>query len=104
MIIDSLFKEGNITLTVGLNDLKEFAKDIIEQTKRELEDLVIAKQSEMYVSRQRACEILDVDATTMWRWAKRSYLIPVAVCGKPPENKRLFSFCCLPIKTAYKQF
>ena len=82
MLINNLIKEGNITISVSANDLKEFALDIIQQTKRELEDLVIAQKSEAYVSRQRACEMLDVDATTMWRWAKRNYLVPATVGGK----------------------
>ena len=82
MFINSLIKEGNITVSLSANDLREFALDIIQQTKRELEDLVIAQKLEAYVSRQRACEMLDVDSTTLWRWAKRNYLVPATVGGK----------------------
>lgn len=82
MRIHEIISENNITVSVGIADLKEFALDIILQTKRELEDLVIAQKSETYISRQRACEMLDVDSTTLWRWAKRNYLIPATVGGK----------------------
>jgi len=82
MRINELIKEGNFALTIGANDLKEFAFDIIQQTKRELEDLVTAQKSETYVSRQRASEMLGVDSVTLWRWAKRNYLIPATVGGK----------------------
>ena len=82
MNLREMIKESNITVAVSLGDLKEFALEIIQQTKRELEEAIFAEKSETYISRQRACEILDVDATTLWRWAKRSYLIPVTVGGK----------------------
>ena len=80
--INELIKEGNIALTVGLNDLKEFAKDIIQQTKKELEDSILAQKLETFVSTQKACEILDVDSVTLWRWHKRNYLVPATVGGK----------------------
>ena len=82
MRIQELSRENNIMVSVGITDLKEFALDIILQTKRELEDLVIAQKSETYVSRQRTAEMLDVDSTTLWRWAKRNYLVPATVGGK----------------------
>ena len=82
MKINDLLKEGNFVLTVGANDLREFALDIIQQSKRELEDLVIAQKSETYISRQRTCEMLEIDSTTLWRWAKRNYLVPATVGGK----------------------
>jgi Predicted site-specific integrase-resolvase len=82
MVIDNVIEEKKISVTVGFADLKMIVKEIIEDTKRELEDLVTAQKSETYVSRQRACEMLDVDASTMWRWAKRNYLVPATVGGK----------------------
>ena len=73
---------GNTAVFLSMSDLKEFAQDIIAQTKKELEDLVIAQKSEAYISRQRASEMLGVDSTTLWRWSKRSYLVPSNVGGK----------------------
>lgn len=77
-----LQESGNITIAVSLVDLKQFAVDIIESTKRELEDVVIADKAETYPSPKRVCEILDVDASTLWRWNKRGYLCPAEVGGK----------------------
>ena len=83
MLINNLIKEGNTNIAlVSINDLKEFALDIIQQTKRELEDLVIAQQSEKYISRKRACEILDINECTIWRWKKKNYLQPIRVGGE----------------------
>jgi hypothetical protein len=77
-----LQESGNVTIAVSLVDLKQFAVDIIESTKKELEDVVIADKAETYPSPKRVCEILDVDASTLWRWNKRGYLCPVEVGGK----------------------
>ena len=75
-------ESGNVTIAFSLVDLKQFAVDIIESTKRELEDVVIADKAETYPSPKRVCEILDVDASTLWRWNKRGYLCPAEVGGK----------------------
>ena len=69
-------------IMVSLDDLKAIVKEVMEDTKRELVNLVIAQKSETYISRQRASEMLDVDLTTLWRWAKQGYLVPVCVGGK----------------------
>ena len=82
MNIKEILNETNITVSVGLTDLKEFAKDMIQQTKRELEDLVVAQKSETYMTRQQTSEMLSVDLSTLWRWEKRNYLIPVCVGGQ----------------------
>jgi hypothetical protein len=82
MDFKEILNETNITVSVGLNDLREFAKDMIQQTRREFDDLVVAQKSETYISRQRASEMLEVDLSTLWRWAKQGYLVPVSVGGK----------------------
>lgn len=77
-----LQESGNVTIAVSLVDLKQFAVDLIESTKKELEDVVIADKAETYPSPKRVCEILDVDLSTLWRWNKRGYLCPAEVGGK----------------------
>lgn len=74
--------EKNFSITVGFNDLKEIVKGIIEDTKRELEESIMARQQEAYVSRQRACEMLDINQSTIFRWGQRNYLKPIVVGGK----------------------
>jgi hypothetical protein len=88
MKINELIKEGALTLAVNANDLKEFAQDIVFQTKRELEEAIIKKQSERFVSTKTACELFDVDKTTLWRWGQKHYLIPIKVGGKKRYRMR----------------
>jgi len=82
MAINDLLNERNLSITVGFNDLKVIVKEMIEDTKREFENLVVAQKSETYISRQRTSEMLGVDLSTLWRWAKQNYLVPVSVGGK----------------------
>ncbi|MBN1462682.1 MAG: helix-turn-helix domain-containing protein [Paludibacteraceae bacterium] len=77
-----LEETGNITIAISLSDLKLFAVDIIETTKRDLEEVVISEKAETYPTPKQVCEILSVDASTLWRWNKRGYLCPAMVGGK----------------------
>lgn len=83
MNLQDLINSGQpIIITVGLLELETFAKNLISQTKTELEAEVIAQQAESYKTRLETCDFLKVDQSTLFRWAKRGYLMPVEVGGK----------------------
>jgi Helix-turn-helix domain len=83
MNLNNLLESGNnITVSVSLVDLKEFAAVLIDNTKKELELVVISDKAETYPSPKQVCEILDVDLSTLWRWNKRGYLCSSEVGGK----------------------
>ncbi|MEI7424298.1 MAG: helix-turn-helix domain-containing protein [Prolixibacteraceae bacterium] len=83
MSIYDLIQNGSkVNVTVSLEDLKEFATGLIDQTKRDLEKAVIDDKAETYPTPKQVSEILGVDLVTLWRWAKRGYLVPVEVGGK----------------------
>lgn len=81
--IDELIKSGaNVSVTLATKDLKDFADYLISTTKRELEETVISEKAETYPSPKQVCELLDVDPSTLWRWGKKNYLVPIEVGGK----------------------
>lgn len=83
MSIQELIKtEANITISIGINDLRAWHNEVITSTKKELEDVVLAEKAEKYLSPAQVSEMLGVDLTTLWRWAKKKYLTPVEVGGK----------------------
>jgi transcriptional regulator with PAS, ATPase and Fis domain len=83
MSLQELLNSGqSINVTIGLSDLKEFTNDLIQKTKTELEAEIIASQAEELKTRDEACDILKIDQSSLWRWAKRGYLIPVEVGGR----------------------
>lgn len=81
-IAELLKKDANITLAISLNDLREWHKEVIQDTRKELEDAVISDKAETYPSAKQVSDILNVDLSTLWRWEKRGYLVPVNVGGK----------------------
>jgi Predicted site-specific integrase-resolvase len=83
MSIQEIIQSGaNISITVGTNDLLQFANHLIHSTKEELENTILAKKQEKYLTPDEAKVQLHVDRSTLWRWAKTGYLIPAEVGGK----------------------
>lgn len=74
--------EGNFTVSMQKNDLIDYGKFLISQTKKELEAELIASQSESYKTRLETCDFLKVDQSTLHRWAKRGYLMPIEMGGR----------------------
>lgn len=75
MNLQHLLDSGNnITVSVSLVDLKEFADTLIEHTKMQLEDDIISDKAETYPTPKQVSEILNVNLTTLWRWNNKGYL------------------------------
>lgn len=81
-IAELLKKDANITLAISINDLREWHKEVIQDTRKELEDAVVSDKAETYPSAKQVSDILSVDLSTLWRWEKKGYLVPVNVGGK----------------------
>lgn len=73
---------ASISVTISLSDLTTFAEGLISNTKKQLEADVIAATEERFLSRTETCEFLQVDQSTLWRWANRGFLVPVEMGGK----------------------
>lgn len=72
--------EAIISVMVG--DLIEANEALVAKTKEQLEQLITDNATETYPSRQKVAEILDVDLSTLHRWAKRGLLVPIEIGGK----------------------
>lgn len=103
-ISELLNANANITISVSLDDLRTFATELIKMAKDELEAEVIAKQNEIYLTRLETCEFLKVDQSTLFRWARRGYLMPVEVGGrrvyKKSDLKRILNGESKPISSS----
>lgn len=86
-LADLLQTNANISLTITLDDLRTFSNELIQSTKKELEAEVIAQQNESYLTRLETADFLKVNQASLWRWAKRGYLLPVEVGGKRMYRK-----------------
>ena len=83
MDIQELIKnEVNVNITVNLQDLQQWHKAVIADTRRELEAAVISDKAETYPSQKQVSEILGVNLSTLWLWNKKGYLVHFEVGGK----------------------
>ena len=68
-----------LQVTITLGELVEANRLLIAEAKRALEQEIADSKAETYVSRAQAMQILGKGSTTLWRWKKLGYLVPVTV-------------------------
>lgn len=81
-IIKLVQEYPNVTLSVTGGELIEAVNYCVQATRKELEQQITDANTETYPSRQKVAEIFDVDLSTLHRWAKSGYLVPVSIGGK----------------------
>ena len=81
-IIEVAKKCPDINLTVRAGDLIEMGRFMVTETKQQLEQAIADAATETYPTPTRTAEIFDVDLSTLWRWRKQGYLVPIEVGGK----------------------
>ena len=80
-----------LQVSITLGELVEAIQYAIAETKRELEQEIADSKAETYISREKVMEITGKSSTTIWRWQKLNYLVPVSsVVKMPPEFPRAF--------------
>ena len=78
-----LAKEAPGTIiAVPVRDLVEANNRLIHQVRADLERDIARKRDVTYLTREQVVEKLNVDPSTLWRWKKRGYLVPVNVGGQ----------------------
>lgn len=82
MNINEILKTGvNLTVAIGVTELQEWHKEVIADTRRELEQVVMSDKAESYPTVRQVGEMLNVDLTTLWRWNKKGYLKTIEFGG-----------------------
>ena len=69
-------------LAVSAGDLVEANNRLIDQVRNDLEQEVARKRDVSYLTREMVLEKLNVVPSTLWRWQKKGYLVPVMVGGQ----------------------
>lgn len=71
----------NVSVTINTSDLNTFGDYLIQKTKKELEEIVLTDKAESYPTVRQVSEMLNVDLSTLWRWSKKNYLVPIEFGG-----------------------
>lgn len=69
-------------LAVRADDLVETNNRLIEMVRSDLERAIAEKREVTYMTREMVMEKLNIVPSTLWRWQKRGYLVPVKVGGE----------------------
>ena len=72
----------DLTVSIRLGDLIEANQSLVEEALMRLEKSVVESRTEIYLSRTKVMEMLEVASATLWRWEKCGYLVPLSVGGK----------------------
>ena len=80
MNLASVMEGGNTLLVVDRAILRETFLSFVDEweSKKKAE----AKEEKL-LTREEVCDQLAVTKPTLWRWAKRGYLVPVKVGNRP---------------------
>lgn len=71
-----------LTVNVKLSDLLECNRQLIKETRVQLEQQIIESKEESYPTIDEVVSLLNISKTTLWRWAKEKYLNPIEIGGK----------------------
>ena len=78
-----LAKEAPGTIiAVPVGDLMEANNRLVERTVADLERAIAQKRETVYLTRDQVLAKLNIVPSTLWRWNKRGYLVPVKVGGE----------------------
>lgn len=72
----------NLSITIKVGELAEAIDYCVNKTRKELEQQITDANTETYPSPDQVAKILDVNKSTLWRWQKAGYLIPIEIGGK----------------------
>jgi hypothetical protein len=78
-----LAKEAPGTIiSIPVQDLVFANERLVEKTIADLEKKLAEKRETIYFTKDQVLAKLNVAPSTLWRWQKRGYLLPVKVGGE----------------------
>jgi len=72
----------SLNLTIKAGELLEMVEYCVLTTRKELEQQITDANTETYPSPNQVAKILDVDKSTLFRWRRKGYLLPISIGGK----------------------
>ena len=69
-------------ISIPVKDLVSANERLVEKTISDMERIITEKRETVYLTRDQVLAKLNVDPSTLWRWKKRGYLVPVKVGGE----------------------
>ena len=86
-LIDAARQNPKMIVSIELGDLMEANSLLLEQARAQLEQKIADANAECYYTTEKVKEILSVCTSTLWRWEKRGYLVPINFGGQKRYRK-----------------
>ena len=77
---DLMSLSGGVTVSVSLEELRAWHDELVAAGAASVIPKPPAKEE--LLTRREVLQMLGVDASTLWRWAKTGYLVPVGYGGR----------------------
>lgn len=71
-----------VMVTISAKDLIETQNRLIEHARREWETQKKDNEVSGVMTREQVLRVLNVNQSTLWRWKKAGYLVPIQVGGQ----------------------
>ncbi|MDD4030094.1 MAG: helix-turn-helix domain-containing protein [Bacteroidales bacterium] len=68
-----------VKLLVDQKDLENYISHVVEEAYARAKQDLEAKMADPLLTAERVAKMLDVDKSTLWRWSKRGYLVPIHI-------------------------
>ena len=73
----------DMSITVRLEDLMEANRSLLaELLEQDSEEREKRSKEETYLTREQVMDMLNISPTTLWRWKKQNYLVPIEIGAK----------------------
>ena len=86
-ILEIINSGASVNLTISASDLREVINCAVMATRKELEQSTNDDKKEAYLTAKEASMMIGVTKVTLWRWAKRGYLMPTEIGGSRKYRK-----------------
>lgn len=73
---------GNVTVSVSLDDLRKWHDELLAASSGATSPVPKPPIKEELLTRKEVLGTLGIDASTLWRWAKTGYLVPIRYGGQ----------------------
>ena len=86
-LIDAARQCPGMVVSIKVGDLMEANALLLANAQAQLEQQIADANAESYLSKEKVCQMLDVSTTTLWRWEKAGYLVPLVFGGQKRYKK-----------------
>jgi predicted DNA-binding transcriptional regulator AlpA len=73
---------GNLTVSVNLDELRTWHDELVASNEVSRSPTAKPQHQEELLTRKEVLKMLGIDASTLWRWDKTGYLVPINFGGQ----------------------